>query len=71
MRFVITICLGGVLFIAAGCASTKTFVLLRHPVTHKVVECPGETGVDTGSAAEMKSCVEPYTKDGFEIIYSY
>ena len=71
MRFVVIICLGVILFSAFGCASTKTFVLLRHPVTNKVVECPGETGVGTGSAAEMKACVEPYLKDGYEIISSY
>jgi len=71
MRSVIAICLGGILLSAMGCASSKTFVLLRHPETNKVMECPGETGVDTGSAAEMKACIEAYRKDGYEVIYSY
>jgi len=56
---------------AAGCAGSKNFVLLRNPVTNSTVECPGETGVTTGSAAEMKSCVDTYKKEGYEEIYSY
>lgn len=71
MRYIFTLCLGGVLFSTVGCASSNTFVLLRHPVTNKSVECPGETGIDTGSAAEMKACVETYRKAGYEIIVSY
>jgi len=58
----------------AGCASstsTKNFVLLRHPATNMTVECPGEVGISDGTAAEMKACVDSYTKDGYEEIFSY
>jgi len=71
MRYIIAICLGGFLISTVGCASSQTFVLLRHPDTNKVMECPGETGIDTGSAAEIKDCVETYRKAGYEVIYSY
>ena len=71
MRYVIMLSLAMVLAVSAGCANTRSFVLLRHPVTNKTVECPGETGIDTGSAAQMKSCVESYKKEGYEVIVSY
>jgi len=71
MRYVIMLSLATVLAVSAGCANTRSFVLLRHPVTNKTVECPGETGIDTGSAAQMKSCVESYKKEGYEVIVSY
>jgi hypothetical protein len=57
-----------------GCASSssnRNFVLLRHPLTNKTVECPGEVGTFYGTPAEMKACVESYTKDGYVEIYSY
>jgi len=59
-----------------GCATStttnsKNFVLLRHPVSNKTVECPGEAGTFKGTPAEMKACVDAYTKDGYEEIYSY
>ena len=59
-----------------GCAtststSSRNFVLLRHPVTNQTVECPGEVGTFKGTPAEMKACVDAYTKDGYEEIYSY
>ena len=57
-----------------GCASStssRQFVLLRHPVTNKTVECPGEVGTFKGTAAEMKACVDSHTKDGYKEIYSY
>ena len=71
MRYVIMSCLAMALAVSVGCANTRSFVLLRHPVTNKTVECPGETGIDTGSAAQMKSCVESYKKEGYEVIVSY
>ncbi|MSM39310.1 MAG: hypothetical protein GJT30_06785 [Geobacter sp.] len=71
MRYILMLCLAMVVAGSAGCASTRNFVLLRHPVTNKTVECPGETGIDTGSAAQMKTCVESYKKEGYEVIVSY
>ncbi|HEY5973568.1 MAG TPA: hypothetical protein VIU41_02400 [Geobacteraceae bacterium] len=71
MRYMIIACLGGTLLVAAGCSSNKNFVLLRHPVTNNVVECPGETGIYTGTAAEIKACVKAYKDAGYEEVGSY
>lgn len=71
MRYVLMLCLAGFIAGITGCASSRSFVLLRHPVSNKTVECPGEAGIDTGSAAEMKACVDKYTKDGYEVVVSY
>jgi hypothetical protein len=68
--FLIITSIAGVL----GCASisdSRKFVLLRHPLTNKTVECPGEVGTYYGTSAEMKVCVESYVKDGYQEIYSY
>jgi hypothetical protein len=59
---------------AFGCASSsgsRNFVLLRHPLTNKTVECPGEVGTFNGTSAEMKACVDAYIEDGYKEIYSY
>jgi hypothetical protein len=45
--------------------------MASNPATNSTVECPGETGVFHGSAAEMKTCVDDYKKQGYEEIYSY
>ena len=71
MRFLIIFCLVVIMSAIVGCTSSKSFVLLRHPVTNMVVECPGESGISTGTAAEMKSCVDSYKQTGYEEVYSY